>query len=335
MRTHGRNAVDLRPLPDRQRVGLTLVEVLVVISILGLLMALLLPAVQQARATSRRMQCLNNLKQLGLAQHHVCEVKGRFLTNDNAMLQLFPYVGETAKYDAWMKGTGGSAKDRLVPWLFCPADAADSYGWSYWINAGSRLRHSRMPDGKRKRTANGVFRTFDDVHPRDPASKGIAPRDVTDGLSQTVMFSERVSPGSFPMENTLAYAERNPLKALWFTEQRFLDFGQEELAVDQCLHHRTADVREAFGNALPVLFSYDHLLPPNSRGCVIGPHDDDHYLKYQGNYEPYILPAASWHHGGVNALFCDGAARLISENIDRHVWGAVGTIAAGDVVSEF
>jgi prepilin-type processing-associated H-X9-DG protein len=311
---------------------LTLIEVLVAMGILALLAGLLLPAVQQARATSRRMQCLNNLKQIGLAQYLACDAKGRFITHDNTLVALLPSMGETAKYEGWMKGTG-SLSVYLVPWYFCPSDAADAYGWSYVINAGSRFRLSLTPDGSWKRTANGFQRTPAHDHPLLPTQGGLFPREVTDGLSQTVMFSERVSPVGFPPENQLAYAERNPLKSLWFTKSRYLGLGEEELAIEQCLHHRTTEVRQAYGAARPLTFNYDHLLPPNSRGCVIGPKDDDYLL---GKFEsPYIIPANSRHQGGVNALFCDGAVRFISENIDRRIWGALGTIAEGDLVSEF
>lgn len=320
---------------EQQRCGITLVEVLVAMGILALLVGLLLPAVQQARATSRRMQCLNNLKQIGLAQHQVCEAKGRFLTHQETMVELLPYLGESARYDRWMNPNRRSisSQDRIVPSYFCPADSENVAGWNYMINAGTRFRLSLTPDGSWKRTSNGFQRTPESDHPpHAPTQGGLFPREVVDGLSQTVMFSERISPGGIPFDD-LAIAERDPLKVLWFTEQRYLGIGQEELAIDQCLHHRMRRYRLGPGSGFPGLENYDHLLPPNSQGCVIGPKDDDYLL---GKFEsPYIIPASSRHQGGVNALLCDGAVRFVSQNIDRRVWGALGTIAEGDLVSEF
>ena len=118
-----------RPIPDnhgRPRIAFTLVELLVVITIIGILIALLLPAVQAAREAARRMQCSNNLKQIGLALHMHLEAKGTFpdgwswFSDTNEKLggneatwitRLLPYV-EQAGVDGtidWTKAFGQAA----------------------------------------------------------------------------------------------------------------------------------------------------------------------------------------------------------------------------------
>src|SRR4051794_32791391 len=108
-----------RAMPSRSRRGFTLIELLVVISIIGVLMALLLPAVQSVREAARRAQCVNNLKQIGLALHNYHSAIGSFplggtLTNTNystlpmflgyntwsAHGQLLPYLEQTPLYNA-------------------------------------------------------------------------------------------------------------------------------------------------------------------------------------------------------------------------------------------
>ncbi|MDR1960251.1 MAG: DUF1559 domain-containing protein [Planctomycetaceae bacterium] len=127
------------------RFGFTLVELLVVIAIIGILIALLLPAVQAAREAARRMQCSNNMKQWGLAAHNHYDAKkclpsqwsfGPEVTTTNQRyfgphFRLLPYMEQQGRYDAiktestatWLPNTSGTRLE-LVPTLVCPSDSA-------------------------------------------------------------------------------------------------------------------------------------------------------------------------------------------------------------------
>src|SRR5690606_35651696 len=123
----------------RARSGFTLVELLVVIAIIGVLVALLLPAVQQAREAARRMQCSNNLKQMGLALHNYHDTYGSFPPRAtgtthgpngdshnngrlNGLIPLLPFLEQGAMYDRIATGDGTRAPFGPATWI----------GWEPW-----------------------------------------------------------------------------------------------------------------------------------------------------------------------------------------------------------
>ena len=202
----------------------TLVELLVVIAIIGVLVALLLPAVQAAREAARRTQCTSQLKQVGLAVQSYHDQRGAFPPGRTATRQfgvswafmILPQVEETAVYDAFEPATrvdddaNAPAMRTPVPVYACPsrrAPAADrdfdnddaaplvedaAAAGDYAANAGQRLLvgmretpdDTRPPEAKIDLEEAGPIHTYSRVNARR----------VTDGLSKTLAVGERHIP---------------------------------------------------------------------------------------------------------------------------------------------
>ena len=136
-----RNSLNQKSL--RNKNAFTLVELLVVIAIIGMLIALLLPAVQAAREAARRMQCSNNMKQVALAAHNYHDINETFPaashlpslqtwrqnTNDNEGLRfsvlwaLLPFIEQGALHSAWVSPSKTLTQNPVAPWEAPPADA--------------------------------------------------------------------------------------------------------------------------------------------------------------------------------------------------------------------
>ena len=214
-----------------RRFAFTLVELLVVIAIIGLLVGMLLPAVQQVREAARRTSCLNNLKQLGLAIHGYEGVTqqippsrraDRFLTWP---ILLMPFMEQNNTYDLFdlrvaYRNQTTEAITSAVPTLFCPTrrgpgvdsisvseresdDPVGSTG-DYAGNAGSAesLLNNAWASFLEGAKPDGVFNsayTRNDVDPVDPDTGRLVKRtyaryqfsDVDDGLSNTIFVGEK------------------------------------------------------------------------------------------------------------------------------------------------
>jgi prepilin-type N-terminal cleavage/methylation domain-containing protein len=201
------------------RPGFTLVELLVVIAIIGVLVALLLPAVQAARESARRTQCANNLKQIGLGTLN-CEITHRVfpllaapdtpsslaqfntvtmecpwkgLIGWNTFVCLLPYIEQQNEYEAaiaFTKANGGfatagpgTAQYNIVPTYLCPSDPTPGKGRGAKDGIGG-------PTGWA--TSNYAANYFVFGSPDIPDVQGAnGVRNITDGLSNTVFFTER------------------------------------------------------------------------------------------------------------------------------------------------
>lgn len=198
-----------------RRSGFTLIELLVVIAIIGVLVSLLLPAVQQAREAARRTQCENNLKQLGLALHNYHDMHRRFPagwlpSQHNGFgwgAKILPQIEQQNLYNLidWSDSIVGSATNRtqvataVLPLFRCPSATGpkNQRNWSSWGTIyeidNQAVAHYVGSFGTRwfpdnaswTGPAEGIFY----------CDSSIEMGDVTDGLSNTFMVGERKWPG--------------------------------------------------------------------------------------------------------------------------------------------
>lgn len=345
----------------RVRRGFTLVELLVVIAIIGLLVALLLPAIQAAREAARRTQCSNNLKQLGIGLHNHHDAYGYFPPlyacgggwryRLNGFIALLPFIEESAAYDEI--NTNQITGSRSYPWngndiwrveidaFTCPSSTAPStynngqvISKNYYMCLGDAVVHH---DGDMVNYVRGAFKrgsTGSDAvgAPRYP---GYRMADILDGTSTTVAMSERIAMTSGDRINTGGWeasdsampqsAGGNPAICAASAPGGIYNNGYSEDA-------RWNDGRPAYAG-------FHTILAPNSPSCADG----------SGNIHdtPRVLSSAtSLHPGGVLALLCDGSVRFVNNDIDTGnlsaayptggespygVWGAMGSRAGGEV----
>lgn len=307
--------LERRSRASRSPSGFTLLEVVVVIGILGLLLALLLPAVQRARESARRVSCQNNLKQFGVALHAFVDAHGTFPSSnmpESAYWRLLPYFERKDLQEAARLaeiGQGPSVKNWHVPSFGCPSDPvvwsvmSKSGSSSYFFSVGSRFRLWTPMNGFRKKS-----------------NLDIRPSEISDGLSQTVAMSERLNHDiGRPAPEVMA---KQPRRYFFWTETRYSDRGDEPRAIDDCRSRRTTTFPQTYGVWAVNLHNhsgYDHILPPNHPGCYNGPED------FGIEQDLFLIPASSEHPGGVNSLLADGAVRFVSESIDGEVWQALGS----------
>jgi prepilin-type processing-associated H-X9-DG protein len=284
----------------------TLVEVLVVISLIGILIGLLLPAVQQVRAAAARASCLNNLKQIGTALHNYHATHGRFprwqttaSRNDPETLLLWPalilpQMGEESLYrvsveacrqtDHTYRNPPHIGHSTVIRTYVCPSD-------------GRLLSPLNTPSGDRAAFSSyvGVSQGMR-VTAWLPGMLGHAPgprlTDVLDGTSQTVMVGERPPPNSLQ-------------SGLWYSSTYILErFGGHNGQISVPGGLAAVDDREC-----------------NNAGGEFGPGRLDNPCD---RFHFWSL-----HAGGANFLFADGSVRLLPYSLGAGL-RALATRAGGE-----
>jgi prepilin-type N-terminal cleavage/methylation domain-containing protein/prepilin-type processing-associated H-X9-DG protein len=326
----------------RHHHAFTLVELLVVIAIIGILVALLLPAIQAAREAARKIQCANNIKQLGLATMNFISAKKLFpvglqgpsaLHNadpayegpvwTNVMIELLPFIEQANLLSTFDKksgtgnaagpntGTGDGSTNTVAAQIIvnfrCPSTTlppqTKSPGGSltfvfgtndYAGNGGTRI-YEPLSDVRKLRAAaksrnDGLFNIVE----RGDGGTGI--RQVTDGLSKTLMFGERNH------------------------EDPEFDKSSQQYTLDQwCGWAWTLKYNSVGDNlghsAVPINYTI-----PTGQGGGFANNDR-------------VCAWGSYHSGGANFCLADGSVSFYADSMDLTVLQALSTIANGETAS--
>lgn len=283
----------------RSRNGVTIVELMTAIAIVGLLCALLAPAIMHGRERARDLQCRNQLHQIGLALAQFEESHGVFPTSAFTFSRL------------------SSQLESPETLLRCPSDVRNDpsakYDRSYFINDGTRFR-TFYRNGFAVQPVNDIVRGRRDARAAD----------ITDGMSSTAAVSERMLCLLSDQNRTEAELRTGDTKRfLWFISRHVAT--EDELA-RECLSARQTPFPLELRPSGDGDMGYDHILPPNVPGCYNSASRLGHIMFNDA------IPPSSQHVAHVNLLFCDGSVRPIPNSVDMRIWRAIGTRNGSETV---
>ncbi len=336
-----------------KRRAFTLIELLVVIAIIGVLISLLLPAVQKVRAAALRIKCANNMKQLGIALSHYHDVEKAFPPGMEEKKGI-QYPGVAAELYRW------SMQSRLLPYI-------EQQNLSKIIDLGNPLfidyQYTVAPQN-----VHGVSQSISvflcpadwalpfvpiDPNQTDPkfgpcnymasigsgakggarinadgvcyASSRVRIAEITDGTSNTAIMSESVlGSGGAPLLNNAPGPSQIPLVYAWIGSSMPLTTNMCEQAK---VWNTNGNSKWADSEVYCTL--YDHFYPPNAAtwDCVTADY--------------FTLAGFSWrtarskHPGGVNLLLCDGSVRFVANSVNLKTWTALGSRNGGETFGDF
>ena len=293
---------------DRRNSAFTLVELLVVIAIIGVLVALLLPAVQSARESARRMQCSNDFKQIMLAMHSYHDAR-----------QVFP-PGEVHGHDAtggrgphcYWDGAIGIWNNLIFPYVEEQAsyDLLDFEIRPQWQSENNR------------QVMRGVFEFF--LCPSDPYT-GLTTDWATE-LNKARICHRYAVAGSIEgssaahPDGVVQYSHCNYHDGMFFNDSAT----------------RIADVLDGLSNTMAICETWGRISPDHDASNESSRGMNLHtvvYLDWTPNSNrtnPW--KANSFHSGGVNTVFADGSVRFVADTVELRIFQSYGTIAADETL---
>ncbi len=284
------------------RAGFTIVELVVSLSILGLLMALLIPAIQSSRESARRLKCTSQLREIGVALQNF-EATNQHFPHVTFQFKLLPFIDQRNLFDL-IPSQNFESQGQLPTWellgdhtvnLYCCASDSGNNGAkgsNYLANFGSSFIDE---------SGDGLF----------ALSGPIKTSDVVRGLSNTAAVAE----GLVSIQNPTR------LRRVWGIIPPVADTSTlpdvcERIALDP----GSRGYPPLLGRGIPwyggvvQAAAYNHLLSPNRPSCM---------NEYAARI--VVLTSSSLHSGGVNLLYADGHVRFENQMIDRGVWRELGS----------
>jgi prepilin-type N-terminal cleavage/methylation domain-containing protein/prepilin-type processing-associated H-X9-DG protein len=325
------------------RHGFTLIELLVVIAIIAVLIALLLPAVQAAREAARRAQCVNNLKQLGLAMHNYHQAIGSFpigvmgirspnlyasagdptgsINRRTWAFMILPYIEQSAMFGAvnfslpFNPPTGAAnntISESLIAVYLCPSDPTTNQ-----IDQNNRREGNYVVNWGNSNWAQNMFPAYNPFVgspgvPGNPVpflgapftmDRSFAVQNITDGTSNTLLMAEVIIGATKP---TNLYEHRGDIYNDDYNCAMFNGYTAPNSKVPDWVANGYC--------------RYPYQTNPPCTGTT-------------GGSQNSFNASRSYHNGGVNALLSDGSVRFFKDSINVVVWRALASSTGNEVIS--